>query len=89
MDSPNALENILLEHYGVDTSKLNKRRFKVWPKFSIIRNGEKYGTLPEIRELLGQKRIEGDEEVLSKMRCRKRRWQKRPASAGGTDTQTK
>ena len=64
--TPTALEAIIFEHYGVDTSKLGRRR-PTWASFSVTRNGEGCGNFAELRQVLGDKRIAEDPVTLETM----------------------
>ncbi|MCJ1233132.1 hypothetical protein MMC14_001087 [Varicellaria rhodocarpa] len=55
--NPTALENVLLEHYGTDTSLLKKKWRKTWDSFVVVRNGQEIGTFADLRQIVGEQRI--------------------------------
>ena len=63
MANPSALEDILLEHYGLDASEIPRKSRRTWDAFTVVRNGEVIGTFAELRKIFGKERAGWDEKT--------------------------
>ena len=67
---PSALQIVIFEAHGIQA--VIPKRFPVWKRFQVYRNGQDIGSLWDLRETLGELRAKGDQATFDRILASRR-----------------